>query len=104
MSMVHVIAKIIAQPGKRDEVLAAFNANRPTVLEEDGCIEYGAAIDAEGVGKFQTKFGDEAIIVIEKWASLEALMAHAVSPHMKEYAAKTKDLLADRTIHVLSPA
>jgi quinol monooxygenase YgiN len=42
--------------------------------------------------------------VIEKWASLDALLAHAVSPHMKEYAAISKDMIADRVIHVTSPA
>jgi len=104
MSMVHVIAVITTQPGKRAEVLEAFNANVPAVHAEDGCIEYGAAIDADGVGPFQTAFGADTIVVIEKWASLDALMAHAASPHMKAYAAKTKDLLADRKIHVLSSA
>ncbi len=104
MSMVHVIAVITTHPGKRAEVLAAFNANVPAVHAEDGCIEYGAAIDADGVGPFQTPFGEDSFVVIEKWASLDALMAHAASPHMKEYAAKTKDLLADRKIHVLSSA
>ncbi|MGD0013781.1 MAG: antibiotic biosynthesis monooxygenase, partial [Bryobacteraceae bacterium] len=41
--------------------------------------------------------------VIEKWESLEALKAHGASPHMAAYAAKTRDLLASRVIHVLSP-
>jgi quinol monooxygenase YgiN len=40
-------------------------------------------------------------VVIEKWASLDALKAHAVAPHMKAYAANTKDWVADRAIHVL---
>ena len=35
---------------------------------------------------------------------LEALKAHAAAPHMAAYGAKTKDMLADRVIHVLSPA
>ncbi len=33
---------------------------------------------------------------------LDALMAHAGSAHMKAYAGKTKDLIADRKVHVLS--
>jgi len=43
-------------------------------------------------------------VVIEKWESPEALKAHAAAPHMAVYAAKTKDLIANRVIHVLSPA
>ena len=76
----------------------------PAVHAEDGCIEYGPAIDAEGVGGFQTPFGPDTFLVIEKWESLEHLKAHAASPHMAAYGAKTKDLIASRVIHVLSPA
>ena len=43
-------------------------------------------------------------MAIEKWEGAEALKAHAAAPHMKAYAAKTKDMIASRTIHVLSPA
>jgi hypothetical protein len=41
--------------------------------------------------------------VIEKWESPEALKAHATSPHMAAYAAKTRDMIVSRTIHVLQP-
>ena len=101
MSRVHVIAIITAKPGKREEVLANFNANVPAVHAEDGCIEYGAVIDCEGVG-FAKAFGPDTFLVVEKWASLDHLKAHAVTPHMKAYSERNKDLLADRTIHVMS--
>ena len=104
MGMVNVVAVITAKPGLRTELLEMFNANVPAVRAEDGCIEYAATIDTADVGPFQTPFGEDTFVVIEKWESLPALMAHAVAPHMKEYAAKSKDLIADRTIHVLSPA
>ena len=71
---------------------------------EDGCIEYGATIDTEGVGGLQTPLGDDTFVVVEKWASLAALKAHAAAPHMAAYGAKTKDMIASRVIHVLSPA
>jgi quinol monooxygenase YgiN len=100
--MIHLVAIITAKPGKCEEVLAAFRANMPAVHAEQGCIEYGPAVDAEG--GFGAKFGADTFVVIEKWESLEALGAHARSPHMAAYAAKTKDLLANREIHVLSPA
>jgi quinol monooxygenase YgiN len=104
MSIVNVVAVITANPGKRAEVLAAFKANVPAVHAEDGCIEYGATFDTEGVGGFQTKFGPDTFVVVEKWESLDHLKAHAASPHMAAYGAQVKDLLADRIIHVLSPA
>jgi quinol monooxygenase YgiN len=100
--MIHVVAIITTNPGQRDAVLQAFRANVPAVHAEDGCIEYGATVDADA-GGFQTKFGPETFVVIEKWASIDALKAHAAAPHMAAYAAKTKPMIAKRIIHVLSP-
>ena len=101
--MIHVLAVITAKPGMRDSILQAFRANVPNVRAEKGCIEYGAAVDAEPALKFQTAFGPDAFVVVEKWESLDALKAHAAAPHMAAYAAKTKDMIATRTIHILSP-
>jgi quinol monooxygenase YgiN len=101
--MIHVIAVITAKSGKRDEVLKHFRANVPAVRAENGCIEYGAAVDAEPALPIQTKYGPDTFVVVEKWESMDALKAHAAAPHMKEYGAKTKDLLASRVIHILSP-
>lgn len=102
--MVHVIAVITAKPGKRDEILRHFHANIPAVRAEQGCIEYGPAIDADPAPPVQTKYGPDTFVVIEKWESMDALQAHAVAPHMKAYAATTRELIAERVIHVLSPA
>nr|WP_294527157.1 putative quinol monooxygenase [uncultured Rhodopila sp.] len=102
--MIHVVAIITAKPGNRAAILEAFHANVPAVHAEEGCIEYGPATDAEGVGPLQTPFGPDSFVVLEKWESLDHLKAHGASAHMKAYAAKTKDLIANRVIHVLSPA
>jgi quinol monooxygenase YgiN len=102
--MIHVLAILTAKPGMRAAVLELFHANIPNVLAEAGCIEYGPAIDTVDVGPVQTKLGDDTFVAVERWESVEALKAHGVAPHMKEYAAKTRDLLASRVIHVLSPA
>lgn len=102
--MIHVIAIITTKPGQRRAALDVFEANVPAVRAEDGCIEYASAVDADGAGSIQTPVGPDTFVVIEKWASLDALKAHAVSPHMKAYAAKVKDLLASRVIHVLEPS
>lgn len=104
MSHVHVIAVITAKPGQRAEVLEKFLANVPAVLAEDGCIAYEATIDTENAGPMQAELGPDTFVVVEKWESMAALAAHAVAPHMKAYAASVKDLLADRRIHILSPA
>ena len=102
--MIHVIAVITAKPGKREEVLKHFRANVPAVHAEKGCIEYGAAVDADPALPVQTKYGADTFLVVEKWESMDALKAHAAAPHMAAYGAKTKELLASRVIHILSPA
>jgi quinol monooxygenase YgiN len=102
--MIHVLAIVTAKPGMRDAILREFRANMAAVHAESGCIEYGPTVDADGVGSLQTAFGPDSFVVIEKWDSLAALKAHAAAPHMAAYAAKTKDWIAKRVIHVLSPA
>ena len=102
--MIHVIAIITAKSGMREDILREVRANMPAVHAEKGCIEYGPATDTPEIGKFQTPFGPDTFVVIEKWESPEALRAHAAAPHMAAYAAKTKDMIASRVIHVLSPA
>ncbi len=102
--MVHVLAVITAKPGKREEVLGHFRANVPAVRAEQGCIEYGAAVDADPALPVQARYGPDTFVVVEKWESIDALKAHAAAPHMAAYGAKTKELLASRVIHILSPA
>ena len=102
--MIHVVAVITAKPGMRENILVHARANLAAVRAEKGCIEYGPAVDAPTVGPFQTNVGPDTIFVIEKWADADALKAHLATPHMAAYAAKVKDLVAGRVIHVLSPA
>jgi quinol monooxygenase YgiN len=102
--MVHVIAVITAKPGQRNSILQTFRANIPAVRAEKGCIEYGAAVDADPALSIQTKWGPDTFLVIEKWDSMDALQAHAAAPHMAAYGAKTKEFIASRVIHILQPA
>jgi quinol monooxygenase YgiN len=101
--MIHVLAFITAKPGMRDSVLEEFRANMPAVHAEEGCIEYVPVIDVPAFGPSQSELGPDTFVVVEKWASPEALKAHAAAPHMKAYAAKTADMVETRAIHVLSP-
>ena len=90
--MIDVVAIITAYPGQRSKVL-----------------------DAPGLPASMATLGADTFVVIEKWADLAALQAHAVAvavaaavavavaPHMKAYAAQVKALTAARVIHVLEP-
>lgn len=102
--MIHVLAIITAKPGLRGRILEAFRANVDAVRAEAGCIAYEAVVDVQAAAAGFAQFGPDAFVVVEQWASLEALQAHAVAPHMKAYASKVKELTANRAIHVLEPA
>jgi quinol monooxygenase YgiN/rhodanese-related sulfurtransferase len=100
--MVHVIAAITALPGQRDAVLRHFQANVPAVLAENGCIEYGATVDASPAPPIQVAWGPDTFVVVEKWASMDALAAHAGAPHMLDYGQKTAELVASKAIYIMS--
>ena len=53
---------------------------------------------------FQTKLGPDTFVVVEKWESIAALQDHAAAPHMATYGTRTKEMVASRVIHVLTPA
>jgi quinol monooxygenase YgiN len=101
--MIYVLAIIDAVPGKREQLLTEVLRNTPAVLAEEGCIEYRAVVDAaDPVGSWAS-FGPDVLVIVEKWSSRAALKAHSRAPHMVAYAAKVKDLVASRAVHVLEP-
>ena len=102
--MIHVLAMITTKPGMRDKVLAEFRANMPNVHAEQGCIEYAPVVDADGFGANQARLGPDSFVVVEKWADADALKAHSAAPHMAAYGAKTRDMVANRAIHILQNA
>src|SRR5260370_41276158 len=102
--MIHVIATIELVEGKRDAFLKEFRALVPQVRVENGCLEYGPAVDfASGIGVQGPPRGD-VVTVIEKWSDLAALKAHLVAPHMEAYRPRVKDLVRSTTLQVLEPA
>ena len=102
--MIHVIAEIEVQPGKRDEFLRQFHQLVPQVRQEEGCLEYGPALDLATTLSNQPPVRENVVTVIEKWESLEALERHLIAPHMVQYRSQVKDLVVHTQIRVLQPA
>ena len=102
--MIHVLAIITAKPGMREHILEAWRGNVEAVRAEDGCIAYDAVVDVRDGAAGFAQFGADSFVVVERWASMEALRAHGAAPHMKAYASKVKDYTASRAIHVLEAA
>lgn len=100
--MIHVVATLTTHPGRRAELLERFLGILPLVHAEQGCIEYRPVVDRHaGLDGARSEAGADTFLVIEKWASLEALDAHAATPHMRKYNAEAAELVASRIIHVL---
>ena len=74
---VRLVVIINTQPGRGSDQLAAFEKLAPLVRAEQGCIQY----DIHPVGG-----NSDSFVLIEKWASKEALDAHDLAPHMLEAA------------------
>lgn len=101
---VFVVATIELKPGKRAEFVEIFKANVPNVVAEDGCSFYEPVVDvASGIGA-QAPLREDVMTVVEKWASLDALLAHLKAPHMDAYREKVKDLVVKATLNIMKPA
>ncbi len=101
--MISVIAMVRVKEGKLASFLEVFKSNVPDVVKEDGCIEYMPTVDAP-TGLPNQKLDGNLVTIIEKWSSIEALLAHLASPHMLAYREKVKDLVDDVSLKVVRPA
>lgn len=102
--MIHVLVAVELNPGRRRDFLAEFHRIVPLVRQEQGCIEYGPAIDfASGIAA-QAPLRDDVVTIIEKWESLADLQAHLIAPHMMEYRPRVKEMIVRSTLHVLESA
>jgi quinol monooxygenase YgiN len=102
--VIHVVATITLNPGTRAAFLDVFRWLTPLVRAEDGCIEYQATVDVPTTIAVQDGPRPDVVTVIEKWASVEALHAHGVAPHMTEYRAKVKEFVTSVRLIVSEPA
>ena len=102
--MIYVIATIEVAEGKRDEFVGHFKDNLPHVLAEDGCLDYGPAVDLETGISVQIPMRDNVVTVVEKWESMAHLEAHLGAPHMATYREKVKDIVGGVTLQILEPA
>ena len=102
--MIHVIAAIEVHDGKRDVLIEEFRRIEQVVREEDGCIEYGTAVDAQTDIDVQIAERLNVVTVVEKWESVDALKAHLAAPHMVEFRERVKDVVTGISLQILDPA
>lgn len=101
--MIHVIATIELVDDKREAFLAEFRKIVPLVKAERGCLEYGPTIDVLTSIPAQGPARDHVVTVVEKWESIESLLAHLGAPHMAAYRPKVKDFIKGSKLQILQP-
>ena len=101
--MIHVIATIELHPGTRSKFLEVFRWLTPLVRGEEGCIEYVGTIDVPTTLSVQVPIRADAVTVVEKWASVDALHAHTTAPHMNDYRVKVKEYVKSVSLVVTEP-
>lgn len=70
-----VTALVPVQPDKADQALEILETAITATHGEAGCISYALHRDVEDPARF---------VIVEKWASPEALAEHADTPHLKQ--------------------
>ncbi|GAB1639832.1 putative quinol monooxygenase [Krasilnikovia sp. MM14-A1259] len=90
------IVLIQTQPGRGVDQRAAFATLAPVVRAEPGCLRYDLHAVADDPDRF---------VLIEEWASAEALQAHDASEHMREADAANRAFRAGPAeVFLLEPA
>ena len=101
--MVRVIAAIRIKKGALEEYVSLFKENLPNVHAEDGCIEYAPCLDADAGWAAQVLDPDR-VLIVEKWASMEALQAHSRAPHMTAFRERAGHLVEGTELQVVADA
>lgn len=93
--MVDVVATLVAKPGRVDAVEQMLAAALDTVRAEQGCLRYDL---------YRVRGDDDALLMLEQWASSADLRAHGASEHFAALSARMGPELADRpVVRVLAP-
>jgi quinol monooxygenase YgiN len=101
--MIHVIATIDLQKGEREAFLKEVHRLVPKVRAENGCLEYGPAVDLKTAIAAQLPLRDDVVTIVEKWSDLPALENHLQAPHMAEYRLRVRDMVRGVKLQILEP-
>ena len=102
--MIHVLATVELANGKVAEFLTELARVVPSVQAEEGCLEYGPAVDISSGIPIQAPVRENTVVIVEKWSDLEALKAHLIAPHMKTYREAVRGIVRGMTVQILKPA
>lgn len=82
---VRVVARVVARPGKVEELRAVLQGLVEPTRKEPGCVTYEL---------LQNKADPTDFTFVEEWSSEAALDAHLQSPHLRNARMRLPDLAA----------
>jgi quinol monooxygenase YgiN len=85
IAQVVVAATVQVKPESQDEALTAITTAIEATHGEDGCLAYALHRDRDEPTRF---------VIVEKWATPEALTEHGETPHLKALFGALGPLLA----------
>jgi quinol monooxygenase YgiN len=86
MPEVVVVVQFRARPGRGADAEAAFAEVVPPTHAEDGCVAFAVHRVAGDAERF---------VLVERWASREALDAHLATPHLAAFRERGGDIWAE---------
>ncbi len=102
--MIHVIATIELKPNSRENYLKVLRNNVSNVKAEAGCLGYEPAVDVDSGLPAQGAVRENVVTIVEAWESLEHLVAHLKTPHMRSYRDVVTDYVEDVKVQIMAPA
>jgi quinol monooxygenase YgiN len=81
-----VVATILVKDEAQDQALAALTTAIEATHGEAGCLRYALHRDLDEPARF---------VMVEEWATPEALQEHATQPHLKQLFADLGPLLVE---------
>ena len=94
--MLIVLGSARAEPGRREELVAAARAVTTATRGDDGCLSYVFAADL---------VDPDVVVSVEVWRDRDALDAHMTHDHTVDFLATVGDLVSGAptlSIHTVS--
>lgn len=92
--MIYVIAELRIKPGTVDKAFAEAGKSIAATMKEDGCISYDM---------HQNVTDPTKLVLVERWASREALSRHTETPHFKVWRAASAEFVVGRNVEIVTP-
>ena len=93
MTQTSIFVKLMFQPGKRDEGIAALEKMLPVVADEPGTLVYSFHLDASD---------ENTLWIFELYSDGDALAAHGGSEGMKDVMKAFGELTAEPPLFVMA--